>query len=69
MKAAQQFIRIIHSFEEAEALEEGFCQSLSPAECISEKQVCRDLFFKMKYGDKSAHRKRLRRVIRISHIL
>ncbi len=66
MKRAEQFVRIARSFEAADALDESHSESLSPDESLSEVQVCREQFCKMKYGEESARRKRLRRVLRVS---
>ena len=53
----------INSYEELERIKRNLEKSLTPEERLSEIQICREQYFKMKGIDES--RKRLRRVFKI----
>lgn len=59
------WVKKAHSFEEAEKFDDQYYRQRTYKERLSDLQLCRDMYFKLKGIKVNACRKRLRRVVRV----
>lgn len=62
-KKRKWFVNVAHSFKEAEEWDDKYNASLTPEERLSDIQICRDNYLKIK--GINARRKRFSRVFRV----